>query len=351
MCIRDSNKQQAQWLKQWIAWTVQNPGQKQQVAPVFVGGQGVGKSFFGNIFLEQLFQNQWGSASPKILEGAFSVEPFINKMFVFIDEAKFYSESSTDEIKKLIRADRLGGAEKFMSARTYRIFARVVFASNKFDMNIGQQNIQDRALFYIKTYDKDFMGKNEIEFRNWTVTLKPFFDEFLTFIHRMEVKEHFMQIFSTIPVNRHDIENTAISSGNDSRIVESNMSYARRIAKHIVEEGRIWEDLDISAPFTLTEFNKRVADSCDSMRIRFVQPRHVFDEFVSAGLVEVWTSNTNKFWRFKYKIGTLTEMMGVAIGVTLESRFTFGEDDFGENKSELMGAKPWKGSLTSRFNI
>lgn len=349
--LSQDNERQALWLKQWLAWTVQNPGQKQQIAPVFVGGQGVGKSFFGNIFLEQLFQNQWGSASPKILEGVFSVEPFINKMFVFIDEAKFYSESSTDEIKKLIRADRLGGTEKFQSSRTYRIFARVVFASNKFDMNIGQQNMQDRALFYIKTYDKDFMKMNEIEFRTWTVTLKPFFDEFLEFIHRMEVKEHYMHIFNTLPVNRHEIENTDQSSGTDSRIIESNMSYARRVAKHIIEEGRIWEDLDISAPFTLSEFNKRVADTCDSMKIRFVQPRHVFDEFVGAGVIEAWVSGSNKFWRFKYKLATLTEMFGLAIGVMLESRFVFDDDDYGTNQSEMMGAKPWKGTLSSRFRI
>jgi hypothetical protein len=347
--LSQDNAGQVEWLKKWIAWTVQNPGQKQQVAPVFVGGQGIGKSFFGNIFLEQLFQNQWGSASPKILEGAFSVEPFINKMFVFIDEAKFYSESSTDEIKKLIRSDRMGGSEKFQSARTYRIFARVIFASNKFDMNIGQQNMQDRALFYLKTYDKDFMRKTEVEFRNWTGTLKPFFDEFLTSIHRMDVKEHYMHIFNTLPVNRHEIEDTNLSSGSDNRIVESNMSYARRVAKHIIEEGRIWEDLDISAPFTIAEFNKRVADTCDSMRIRFVQPRHVFDEFTSAGLLEPWVSGTNKFWRFKYKIGTLTEMMGLAIGVTLESRFTFEVDDFGPNDSALITAMPWKGGLNSRF--
>ena len=349
--LTQDNKEQTAWLKQWIAWTVQNPGQKQQIAPVFVGGQGVGKSFFGNIFLEQLFQNQWGSASPKILEGAFSVEPFINKMFVFIDEAKFHSESATDEIKKLIRSDRLGGAEKFQSARTYRIFARVVFASNKFDMNIGQQNMQDRALFYLKTYDKDYKDMNERDFRNWTVTLKPFFDEFNTFIRRMDVKEHFMHIFNSLPVIRHQIEDTALSSGSDSRIVESNMSYARRIAKHIIEEGRIWEDLDIAAPFTTAEFNKRVADTCDSMRIRFVQPRHVFDEFIGAGLIEPWTSGTDKFWRFKYKIATLTEMYGLAIGVTLESRFTFIEEDYGTNESPLIGAQPWKGSLASRFRI
>jgi hypothetical protein len=346
--LTQDNKEQIRWLKEWIAWTVQFPGQKQQIAPVLVGGQGVGKSFFGNVFLEQLFQNQWGSASPKILEGAFSVEPFINKMFVFIDEAKFYSEASTDEIKKLIRADRLGGAEKFQSARTYRIFARVVFASNRFDMNIGQQNMQDRALFYIKTYDKDYLNKTDVEFKTWTGTLKPFFDEYNVFIRRMDVKEHYMHIFNTMKVNRHDLENTALSSGSDSHIVESNMSYPRRIAKAIVEEGRIWEDLDLSAPFTTAEFNKRVSDTCDSMRIRFVQPRHVFDEFVSAGLIESWTANSVKYWRFKFRIATVVEHYGLAIGVKLEPRYEFNDDDFGINQSEFIGAKPWRG-MNGRF--
>ena len=345
------NKFQMEWLKQWIAWTVQNPGDKQQVAPILVGGQGVGKSFFGNIFLEQLFQNQWGSASPKVLEGDFSIEPFINKMFVFIDEAKFYSESSSDEIKKIVRSDRLGGAEKFQSARTYRIFARVVFASNKYGMNIGQQNVQDRALFYIKTYDKDFMNVTEHEFKQWAVTLKPFFDEFNTFIRRMDVKEHYMHIFNTMPVDRHYIEDVSISSSSDAKIVESNMSYVRRVAKHIIEEGRIWEDLDISAPFTTTEFNKRVIDTCASLAVRYVQPTQVLNEFMDAGLLEMWTSGSNRMWRFKFRIGTLTEMMGLAIGVPLESRFVFNDDDFGKNESELTNAKPWKGSLSSRFRI
>jgi hypothetical protein len=346
--LTQDNERQATWIRQWLAWTVQFPGQKQQIAPVLIGGQGVGKSFFGNVFLEQLFQNQWGSASPKILEGTFSVEPFINKMFVFIDEAKFYSEASTDEIKKLIRADRMGGSEKFQSARTYRIFSRVVFASNRFDMNIGQQNTQDRALFYIKTYDKDFMNKTELEFKIWTVTLKPFFDEFNTFIHRMDVKEHYMYIFDTTPVNRHAIENTALSSGDDNHIVESNMSYPRRVAKAIIEEGRIWEDLDISAPFTIPEFNKRVDDIAKSMQIKYAQPRHVFEEFKSAGLIETWSSGSLNFWRFKYKLGTLTQEFSKAIGVELEPRFIFTDDDFGSNTSEFMGAQPWRG-MNSRF--
>ena len=156
-----------------------------------------------------------------------------------------------------------------------------------------------------------------------------------------------MYIFNTFPVSRHDIENIALSSGSDKIIIESNMSYARRIAKAIVEEGRIWEDLDISAPFTLTEFNKRVVDTCEQMHIRFVQPRHVFDEFTGAGLIEPWISGNNKYWRFKFRIGTLTEQFGLAIGVELESRFIFTEEDYGDNQSEFTGAKPWKGRTNS----
>jgi hypothetical protein len=245
----------------------------------------------------------------------------------------------------------MGGAEKFQSARTYRIFSRVVFASNRWDMNIGQANTTDRALFYMKTYDKDYKQMTESAFRTWTISLKPFFDEFNTFIRRMDVKEHYMHIFNTMEVNRHDIENVTHSSGGDSHIVESNMAYPRRVAKHIVEEGRIWEDLDLSAPFTIPEFNKRVTDVCTSMHIRFVQPRHVFDEFVSAGLLEKWTSNGGKFWRFKYKLGTVTEMMSSAIGVPLESRFVFSPEDFGTNESELLGAKLWRGNVNSRFRM
>jgi len=338
------NPAQINWLMEWIAWTVQHPGQKQQVAPVFVGGQGVGKSFFGNTFLEQLFQDQHGLASPKILEGTFSVEPFINKMFVFIDEAKFHSESATDEIKKLIRNERIGGAEKFQSAKSYRIFSRVIFASNRFDMNLGQQNIQDRALFYIKTYDKDYLKLGEAQFKDWAVTIKPFFDEFNALLMRRDVKEHFMHIFSTIEVDRHTLENTALSSSNDKVIIESNMTYPRRVAKAIIEEGRIWEDLDLSAPFTQSQFNERVSNICDSMRIRFVQPREVMKELDDAGLIEPFTSDRRIMFRFKYKIGTVTEQFGLAIGVKMTPSFVFDADDFGENKSEFIGAKSWRGN-------
>lgn len=337
------NEKQAHWLKQWLAWTIQNPGEKQQIAPVIVGGQGVGKSFFGNTFLRMLMQSLWGTASPKLLEGAFAIEPFIDKMVVFIDEAKFHSEASTEEIKKLIRNVNIGGSEKFQSARNYRVFSRVVFASNHFDMNLGQANIQDRALFYIKAYDRDHLKMTQQEFRMWTLGLKPFFDEFNDLLNKKEYREHYMFILSTTEVDRHKIESIELSSGTDNEIVASNMSWARRIAKYIIEEGRIIEDCDISMPFALADLNRKVIDISKELGMLPVQGARVLAEFKDAGLIEPHTENGRNLIRFRYKIGTLTSEFSSAISVVLEPRFQFNDNDTGLNDTTLAAPKPWKG--------
>jgi hypothetical protein len=343
------NKEQAEWLKQWVAWTFQHPAVKQQVSPVIIGGQGVGKSFFGNTFIPALMQTLWGTASPKILEGTFAIEPFVGKMCVFIDEAKFHSESSTDEIKKLIRNVNVGGAEKYQNARNYRIFARVIFASNKFDINIGQANVQDRALFYIKAYDKDHLLMDASEFRNWAVTLKPFFDEFDALLKRRDIREHFMYYFSTLPVDRHYLENTNLSSSADNDVVSSNMSWPRRIAKYIIEDGRIYEDGDISMPFTAADLNKRVVEVCKELGMSNVHGQRVLAEFKEAGLLEPYTENGRNYLRFKWHIGTLTENYGSSISVVLEPRFQFTDEDRGLNTSTLKNPRHWKGLNARMF--
>jgi len=342
------NEKQADWIKQWLAWIIQHPGEKQQIAPVIVGGQGVGKSFFGNTFLRMIMQSLWGTASPKLLEGAFAIEPFIGKMCVFIDEAKFHSEASTEEIKKLIRNVNIGGAEKFQSARNYRIFSRVIFASNHFDMNLGQTNIQDRALFYIKAYDHDHLQLSPHEFRKWAVTLKQYFDEFNQLLNRKDIREHYMYLLANMPVDRHRIEDTTDSSSTDNDIVASNMSWARRVAKYIIEDGRIMEDSDLTMPFTLSDLNKKVGETCKELGMLPVQGSRVLAEFKEAGIVEPHVESGRNMVRFKYKIGTVTEKFGQAISVIMEPRFEFTEDDFGENTTTLASPKSWKG-LNSRL--
>lgn len=343
------NIKQVEWIKKWFAYTIKRPGDKQQIAWVVVGGQGVGKSWIGNIFANRLFGNMWGSASPKVLESDFVVSPFIDKMFVFIDEAKFHSEAATDEIKKMIRSVDVPGAEKFENAKNHKIYARVMFASNRFDMNIGQANVRDRALFYTRAYDRDHLNMSEMEFRAWTETLKPFFDEFTALINQRKVREHFMRYFMDMDVSRHELESIQHSSSGDEAILASNMSWARRVAKHIIEEGRIHEDLDISYPFTLQDLFRKVGDVCKELGFRGVQGARVLAEYEEAGVIEKVVIGGQRKLRFRYKIGTLHEKYGHAISVPLDARYVFDEDDHGVNDNDGMTRVAWKGGKVTKF--
>lgn len=338
------NLNQVEWVLDWIAWIFQNPGTKQQIAWVVVGGQGVGKSFVGNVFMKALMGRLWGTASPNIIENnKFNVGPFKDAMFVFIDEAKFHGESGTDEIKKLIRSTDVPGMEKFEEARNYNIFARMMFASNRFDVNIGQRDARDRALFYTRAYDKDHLGMGDNEFRTWSETLKPFFDEFDAALKQREVREHFVRMFMDRKLDKHTIESVKYSSSSDPEIVESNMGWPRRIAKYIVEDGRILEDLSIDYPFTMPDFNKRVGEVCKELGMSNVVAQRVYNEFAEHNLIERFSYKNKIYLRFKYKYGTLIEEFGRAISATMDRRYEFTDQDLGVNTTTTDDRIPWKG--------
>jgi len=343
--LTSDNPNQIEWIKDWVAWTFQHPGKKQQIALVVVGGQGVGKSFFGNLFIPALMGPLWGAASPKVLEGDFSIEPFIGNMFTFMDEAKFTNQAGVDEIKKLIRSVKIGGAEKFESARTHNIYSRVMFASNHMNINIGQQNTKDRALFYTIAYDHVSKGMTETEFRSWTVTLKPWFDEFTEFLDRKDVLQHYMRLFMDRKCDRHEIEDIKYSSSSDQRIVTANMSMTRRIAKQIIEEGRIFEDIAIEYPFTLTELRAEINRITRDQGLRNIGAERVLAEWQDAGLIHDVATGSGRKMAFKYNHGELVDRFGAYIGVDLERLFEFTEKDMGENSFDPTTAvpPPWRG--------
>lgn len=343
--LTQDKPEQIDWIKQWIAWIFQNPGSKQQIAWVVVGEQGIGKSWIGNIFMKALMGNMWGSASPKVLDGDFNIGPFKDKMFVFIDEAKFHSEQGVEEIKKLIRGVDVPGMEKFAEARNYRLFSRIMFASNRLDMGIAQVNVRDRALFYTRAYDRDFKGCTEYEFRIWAETLKPWFQEFTDLLAQKTVREHFMHYFMTYPTEKFKVESIRHSSSADAAIVLSNMSWARRIAKHIIEDARVFEDLDITYPFTISDLNKRVGEVAAEMGMRGTSMgARVFHEFESAGIVEKIIVGGAKKLRFTHKAGELTRLFAAAISVDLDPHFVYTDEDDGKNTNDGSERKPWRGS-------
>lgn len=342
--VTRDNKAQVDWFKKWVAWTFQNPGTKQQIAPVIVGGQGVGKSWLGNVFFRALMGPLWGTASPKTMQGDFNIGPFLDKMLVFIDEAKFYSETGTEDVMRLIRSIEVPGMEKFQEARTYRIFSRMMFASNRLDMNIGHANVRDRALFYMRAYDQQYLGMNEIEFRAWAETLKPWFDEYTELMVRRDVREAYMRYFLDLPCTRHELESIKYSSSADSAVVLSNMGWPRRIAKYIIEDGRIYDDLDISFPFGVPDLFRRVREVCQELGMRDVQGARVLQEFEDAGILDKITVGGQKKLRFKYRIATLQDHFGKIIGTPLDIRWEFKDDDYGENDNDGSQRRSWKGA-------
>lgn len=342
--LTQDKKDQIDWIKKWYAWTFQHAGDKQQIAWTVIGEQGIGKSWIGNIFTRALMGNLWGSAAPKVLEGDFNIGPFKDKMFVFIDEAKFHNEAGVDEIKKLIRGVDVPGMEKFQEARNYRLFARIMFASNRLDLGIGQNNTTDRALFYTRAYDRDYKKMTEMEFRAWAETIKPFFAEFTELMHQRKVREHFMRYFMDYPTDKYEVESIKKSSSNDAQIVISNMNWARRIAKYIIEDGRIFEDLDITYPFSVSDLNKRVTEVSQELGMRNVQGSRVMTEFENADVLErIVTGGMNKL-RFKYHLGKLTDAFGAATSAPMESKFVFSEEDYGDNNNDGKNRKPWRGA-------
>jgi hypothetical protein len=223
-----------------------------------------------------------------------------------------------------------------------------MFASNNVNVRLGDENTIDRALFYTKAYTADFMGLTQIEFNEWTLRQKPFFDEFGEFLKRADVKAHYMQLFNQIKVDRHQVENIKWSSSRDPDILIHNISGPRKIAKVIIESGRLFPDLDISTPFTTDDFHRQVTELVRQMNEN-VRSDWVLEEFKQLNLLErVRVGNMTKF-RFKWSIGTLTQKFGDAIGIPIEPQFEFGPGDFGENAN--VGEKPvqWKGVKRHKF--
>jgi hypothetical protein len=151
-------------------------------------------------------------------------------------------------------------------------------------------------------------------------------------------------------VTKAQVESIKHSSSNDPSIINANMAWPRMIAKRIIEEGRIYEDLSIEVPFLEADFNNRVNELVKEMGLRTVQGSRVMREFEQIGIVDTVTSGFKRYRRFRYKLGDLTKLFSDAIGVPLNSRFDFDpEADFGINDAEIGARINWKGNRPTKF--
>jgi hypothetical protein len=338
------NLQQIDWLKKFIAWTIQHPDKKQQVAPIIIGGQGIGKSVFADNLMQALFGELAGNGTGAALSNNnFLITPFIGKLIVFIDEIKLEGAAATNEIKKIIRQSRISGEVKFEHQRDYYIPARVILAANHTDIGLSPEDAVDRAMFFITAWTAENKGMTDTEFLQWTVGLKPFYGELVEVLERVEVRQHLMRYFRDYPCTREELEDLTHSSRNDERVIKSTMSKSREIARALVADGRILAGADITAWFNIHQLRAAILRE-DGQKSR-VEASSVMMEFERAGLIEPAREGGGGYFRFKWGYGKTLQKMGEAHNLKLEAAWETGPGDYDDNPVRSNSDAPqWRGN-------
>jgi hypothetical protein len=345
------NEKQIDWIKKWLAWTWQNPGTKQQIGWVCVGGQGVGKSFFGKTLMPKIMGDLAGIVVAKTLGTDFIVGSFKDKMFVFMDEVDLTRDAdAAGIIKDLVRSVRVQGAEKFQESRGYSIYARLMFASNKTNTGVVERDVTDRAIFYTRAYDEHFLKMTQPQFRHWTLGLKTFFDDFEAALDNFDFCRHLVRYFMDIKTDRHEIESIEHSSSSDSEVAKANMSWTRRIAQKIVESGWIAaNDLAWEMPFNGDQWHERVKFETEKTGMK-VSPDKVMAEFETMGLIERVVDGGIRLQRSTLRWQSACEQFTASTNAELTDIYRdFVEGETGENTTTLADKTRRIGSRSHKF--
>ncbi len=341
LLTRDNDAQML-WLKKFTAHLVRFPEEKPQICPIIVGGQGIGKSVFGENVMKALVGRMAGQAQAADLsDNKFLITPFIGKLITFIDEVKLESVSAINIIKKLVRSDHVSGQIKFGHQKDFYIPSRLMIASNSPDIGLTPADAADRAFFFIVSWTSENKRMTDREFQEWSASLKPFYTEFMIALEKVEFRQHLMRYFRDIEVTRMELEDLTHSSRNDENVVRSTMSKARSVARAIVADARVTPSNDIVAWFstaTVREAIKRV----DGARSKVEAP-DVLMEWERAGVIE---RKQGDLYAFKWGYGLLLQKLGDAHNLPIAPNWPIkpGEDWEPNGTKSQFGAPSWRGN-------
>jgi hypothetical protein len=339
--LTQNNDAQMKWLKQFIAHIAQKPAEKPQVCPVVIGGQGIGKSVFGETLMEALFGKMAGTGDAASLsDNKFLITPFVGKLITFIDEVKL-EPAAVNIIKKLVRQKKISGQVKFSHQRDYYIPSRILIASNQVEIGLSPADASDRAFFFIMSVTAKRLRMLDNEFLNWTLSLKPFYTEFISLLEdNLIFRQHLMRYFMDFEVTRAELESLEHSSRTDEEVVRSMTSKARDVAREIVAEARVRVDKDITAWFTRAHVRQAIL-RIDG-RFSKVEADKVIQEFESAGVLD---RARRDMYKFKYGYGKILKVMGGAHNMEIVPQFDPrpGVDWEDNEVNSPVGGASWRG--------
>ena len=341
--LTQDNDAQIRWLKQFVAWIAQHPQIKPQVCPIVIGGQGIGKSLFGDNLMRALFGNMAGMADAGALnDNKFMITPFIGKLITFVDEVRLESPSAINVIKKLIRQDYVSGQIKFGHQHDYYIPSRLLIASNQVDIGLSPSDAADRAFFFIMSWTAKKRGMSDIQFLEWSLSLKPFYAEFVRRLDDVVFKQHLMRYFTEFEVTRAELEDLRYSSRNDEEVIKQFTSKARELAREMVADARILAHHDITAWFNTANVREAIR-RIENTRNAKTEAGQVIAEFETAGVLEAVSQG---MYRFKYGYYKLCQKLGEAHNMPIVPFWPTkpGEDDYGDNDVRSpQGGPAWRG--------
>jgi hypothetical protein len=336
------NDAQMMWLKKFIAWTLQHPDIKQQSCPVIIGGQGIGKSRFGSIFLKKIFGGLAGlHTMVKLDDDRFLITPFIGKLVTFIDEVRMESVTAINIIKNIIRADIVSGQKKFGHQQDWYIPSRLILATNTPDIGLTSEDAADRAFFFIVSHTIDNSGLGDKAFLDWAYSLKPFYNELEIALESLEFKQHLMRYFMDLECTREELEDLTHSSRTDASVVQSTMSKARKIGRYIVADARVISGLDITAWFSSMHVREAIK-RWDDARNK-VEATQVIEDWKRSGVLD---QEGGDLYKFKWGYGLLLQKLGEAHNLLLPGNHPTkpGSDWEPNDVRSTEGAPPWRGN-------
>jgi hypothetical protein len=130
ICAGDTEA--AEWVLDWLADLVQNPGLKSGAALVVRGSKGAGKDIFGRYLERMIGASYLNTSNDEDLFGQFN-SLAANRLLIHLEEAFFSGDPRTDSrVKSFITSETITVNEKFAPQYTLPACHRLYITSNSF---------------------------------------------------------------------------------------------------------------------------------------------------------------------------------------------------------------------------
>jgi hypothetical protein len=215
-----------------------------------------------------------------------------------------------------------------------------MIASNSPDIGLTPADAADRAFFFIMSWTAENKRMTDREFAEWSISLKPFYAQFVQALESVTFKQHLMRYFVDLEVTRAELEDLQFSSRNDENVVRSTMSKAREVARAIAADARVTQGMDVTSWFNAAAVRDAIR-RIDGPRTR-VEASQVLMEWERAGVL---VRERGDLCRFKYKYATLLKVMGEAHNLEIVNSWDYKPDDYGDNPvNSAVGGESWRGN-------